>query len=114
MSTDIKLALKYLAKARNAEDRGIEFDISITTFKNLMRAKRCKYTGIEMTMATSGTQKPTDKTIDRIDSTKGYVVGNVVACCHAANQVKSFWERGGNPLTPKHIIKMIAMIEKVS
>lgn len=44
-------------------------------------------------MTPSGqSQKLTDFTIDRIDNNLGYVTGNVVACCHAANSFKGMIE----------------------
>ena len=42
MISDVKIALKYLAKARNADDRGIDFNLSFTAYKNLIRSNRCK------------------------------------------------------------------------
>lgn len=89
---------KHLAwKAENAKKRGIEFNLSFQSMKNLMGAKKCFYTGIPLTKSTGKESelKLSDFTIDRIDGSKGYVRGNVVACCHAANQMKNQFESLG-------------------
>lgn len=95
---DLYCAKHLQWKAENAKKRGIEFDLSFQSMKNLMGAKRCFYTGIILTKSTGkeAELKLSDFTIDRIDGTKGYVKGNVVACCHAANQMKNQFECLGN------------------
>jgi hypothetical protein len=96
---DLYCAKHLTWKAENAKKRGIEFDLSFQSMKNLMKAKRCFYTGIILTKSTgkeaNGELRLSDATIDRIDGTKGYVKGNVVACCHAANQMKNQFESMG-------------------
>lgn len=93
---DLYVARKLHAKYENAKDRGIEFALSFRSMKNLMSAKKCYYTGIPLTRPEPGkTLKASDITIDRIDSTKGYVSGNVVACCNIANNMKAMAEGGG-------------------
>lgn len=90
---DLEIARRYLRKADNANRRGVEFTLTFQGYKNLILAKKCRYTGIELTRSSGpGTAKPTDHTIDRVDSTRGYVKGNVVACCHAANSAKAVFE----------------------
>lgn len=97
---DLYVAKKLAAKAKNAKDRGIEFGLTFQSMKNLMKAKRCYYTGIVLTTP-EGVQpdqtgnKASDRTIDRIDGSKGYVPGNVVACCNAANNIKAQLEGAG-------------------
>lgn len=94
--SDICIARKYLKKAENAKERGIEFRLTFTSYKNLIRAKKCYYTGIRLTAASEGgVLRPTDRTIDRINSKLGYVKGNVCACCHEANNFKAVLERHG-------------------
>ncbi len=93
---DLYCAKHLTWKAENAKKRGIEFDLSFQSMKNLMGAKRCYYTGIALTKSTgNGEMRLSDATIDRIDGSKGYVKGNVVACCHAANQMKNQFESLG-------------------
>jgi len=90
-----RVLTKYKNKVQNAKERGIEFSLSLTSFINLMKAKKCQYSGVFLTEPDSGSPSPTDRTIDRIDPSKGYIKGNVVVCCHAANQLKAFCEKGG-------------------
>jgi repressor of nif and glnA expression len=92
---DLYVAKKMAAKAQNARDRGIEFNLTFAGMRNLLKAKRCFYTGLPMTKPGSAKQIATDLTIDRVDASKGYVTGNVVACCYAANQLKSQVESAG-------------------
>lgn len=88
---------KHLAwKAENAKKRGIEFTLTFQSMKNLMSAKRCFYTGIMLTKSDGKSDlRLSDATIDRIDGSKGYIAGNVVACCNAANQMKNQFESMG-------------------
>lgn len=96
VSFDLLVARKYLAKRDNALSRGLEFTLSLQSMANMMRAKQCYYTGIKLTDPRPGQPlRATDRTIDRVDASKGYVPGNVVACCHAANNLKSQCESGG-------------------
>tara|TARA_R100000656_G_scaffold95356_2_gene69209 strand:- start:67 stop:432 length:366 start_codon:yes stop_codon:yes gene_type:complete len=93
---ELKVSNKYQSKYQNAKTRGLDFTITLTSMRNMLKAKRCYYTGILMTEpADGGKLRATDRTIDRIDSTKGYVPGNVVACCNAANTLKNMCEGGG-------------------
>lgn len=92
---DLYVAKKMSAKAQNARDRGIEFSLSFASMKNLLKAQKCYYTGLPMTRPTGQKQIGSDLTIDRIDASKGYIKGNVVACCYAANQLKSQVEAAG-------------------
>lgn len=97
---DLKVANKLRRKAEDAKRRGIEFGLTFQSMKNLMAAKRCYYTGIPLTepvgLQDGDTGRaPSDRTIDRIDGTKGYIPGNVVACCNAANNIKAQLEGAG-------------------
>lgn len=46
---------------------------------------KCAYTGIELKIG----NKLTNPTIDRIDSSKGYIKGNIVICTEFANTAKN-------------------------
>lgn len=110
---DVIIAQKYLNKYHNAKNTGIHFNLSLTSFKNLMRAKRCYYTGIIMTTKRTGKLiRATDRTVDRLDSSKGYVKGNVVACCHTANKMKGTIECPKFLIGTKGIINIVKAIEK--
>lgn len=88
---DADVAKKYAEKFTNAIKRGIEFDLSFTDMKALMRQKHCFYTGVPLVFGpdSTGAQQSNQFTIERLDNTKGYVKGNVVACSFIANQWKS-------------------------
>ena len=88
---DLYVAKWMMNKSENCEQRGIEFKLSFVSCRNLLKAKKCYYTGVLLTKTKTdtGKPKPTDFTIDRIDSSKPYQKGNVVVCCHFANQLKN-------------------------
>lgn len=113
---DLFVARKLNSKAQNAKDRGIEFTLSFQAMKNLLSATKCYYTGVALTKGvTEGNPKASDLTIDRIDCSKGYVSGNVVAACHAFNQMKSYVEKSGLQgikVTQKAFGKVIKRMEK--
>lgn len=96
---DLQLAKAYIQKAQSSKDRGIEFDLPLKDFKRLRAAKRCYYTGLAIGATT--------RTIDRIDSKRGYVVGNVVPCHRSFNGLKGMIEIENNPLTFKNVEKGI-------
>lgn len=60
-----------------AKVRGISFDISFSIFTFFWQ-KSCTYCGSEI--PTIG--------IDRVDSSKGYIEGNIVSCCTMCNYMK--------------------------
>lgn len=112
---DTLIAEKYLNKYHNARNMKIEFNLSFTSFKNLMNSKKCYYTGVQMTTKLSGkTIKGTDRTVDRLDSNKGYIKGNVVACCHTVNKIKGTLENPNFLIKPKGMRKIIKTIEDCS
>jgi len=111
---DVGLARKYLSKADRANKSGITFTISFMSYKNLMLAKKCKFTGILLTSPRP--DKPirsSDRTIDRLDNNLGYIPGNVVAVCHSANALKAVWENPNNQLSIDLVKKMINKIDRL-
>lgn len=108
---DLEMARRYISKHDNARDAGHEFLLSFCEFSRLMKVKRCKYTGIEMTTKASGAViKGTDRTLERFDCSIGYVKGNVFAVCHYANKFKGTIENPSNDFTIEHIHKMTKFI----
>ncbi len=89
---DILVVKFYANKVRSCKERGIEWQLTFAQTKTLLKAKKCYYTGVELTIPVQTKELPTDVTLDRIDSSKDYVQGNVVACCRAINQLKSMVE----------------------
>ena len=81
---DLEVAKKMLKIFQSANDRGLEYDLSFKTVKRLMNYKKCYYTGKEF--REDGLYA---RSFDRVDSNKGYVEGNVVACTVDINQKKS-------------------------
>lgn len=99
---DAAVAKAYLAKIKYCKDGNKEFSLTFSQYKRLWNAKRCYYTGT--TFPDRGhdwteLEARNRPTIDRVDNTKGYVVGNVVACTYDFNQLKSLWENPASSLT---------------
>lgn len=84
MSFDSFVALKYLRTKLTAIERGIEFSLSLGDFKRLMSSKRCRYSGVELTLVGDHSVS-----IDRKDSTIGYTKDNVVVCSKTVNGIKN-------------------------
>lgn len=77
---DLKVANKFINLSISAEKRGITFDLTLRGVENLLRAKKCFYTNEPLT--------DDNRSIDRIDNSKGYVTGNVAACTKEINMQK--------------------------
>ena len=69
---------RYLRLKTGAKQRNKELQITLDQFKELWDQK-CFYCNDIVT--TAG--------LDRIDSSKGYVLGNVVRCCELCNRAKN-------------------------
>lgn len=95
---DLEVAKKYHQLYRSASDRGLDFNLSLSDVKALLRRKRCAYSGKEMVkglvVQRGRGQSPNALTIDRKNPNMGYVKGNVVSCTHIANQLKNTLEVG--------------------
>lgn len=78
----------YLMKRENAISRGLAFDLSLQSIKNLLRTKKCPYTGITLQLykCTTGAVPNDAVSIERVDGTKGYIKGNVIAVSKIANK----------------------------
>lgn len=72
---------------QSAVDRKLEFNLSFATVKKLLSYKTCYYTNREF--VEDRENSPFARSFDRIDSNKGYVEGNVVACTVDINGKKS-------------------------
>ncbi|WPJ20587.1 putative anti-sigma factor [Pseudomonas phage vB_PF_Y1-MI] len=106
---DMRIIAKLQSKQQNALGRGLDFNMTFQSMKNIMEAKKCFYTGVTLTDSPAG-NKPTDRTIERVDNEKGYIIGNVVACSYEANQVKAMFE-GRSSIDLKTAIKMFSKIK---
>lgn len=87
---DSMVANKFLNLKASATRRGKEFNLRIADVRNLLRRKRCYYTNVPFDTTVNL------RSIDRIDCTKGYVKGNVVACTVRINHLKSIFEHNNN------------------
>lgn len=77
------IAAKFRSLAFSARSRGIKFDLSLDDIQDIILQKRCYYTNVLFD------DKDNTKTVDRIDSKKGYIKDNVVVCTHRINQFKN-------------------------
>lgn len=81
---DIEVAKKMINLQQSATSRGFEFDLSFDTVKYLMTRTNCYYTGIEFEE-----DGKLSLSIDRVDTKRGYIEGNVVACTQDINGKKA-------------------------
>jgi ribosome-interacting GTPase 1 len=81
---DIDIAKKLVQLQQSAASRNLEFNLTFKTVKRLMTVKRCYYT--EVPFEDEGSLA---RSIDRVDTNRGYVEGNVVACTIDINGKKS-------------------------
>jgi len=109
---DLFVSSKYRDKANDAKVRGLEFNISFADFRRVWSKTKCEYTGIDMHLPAleNGKQKPTNLTVERIDSRLGYITGNCIAVCYAANNIKSVFENPQATLDLDHAVRMFAKI----
>lgn len=84
--TDIEIANKYVSKAKSSQVRGIDFTLTFTEYKRLLRTTKCWYTGMVLTK--HDPNLPSHFTLDRIDASVGYTKINTVACSNYMNQKK--------------------------
>lgn len=90
---DVIIAKRYVNKHNNAIMAGHEFSLTLSQFKKLFNRKYCAYTGREMHLVSDDPVKdPLYATVERIDSSKGYVNGNVVLVCQFINHIKGRFE----------------------
>lgn len=89
LSAEIKqnllIAECYGHKARNARKRGIEFNMSLSTFANIKKQEFCAYSGIKFT-------PQNELSLERLDNSVGYVDGNVVPVLRRLNTLRGSLE----------------------
>ena len=80
--------LFYLYKYK-AEKKGLEFSLSLEEFSRLTKMN-CRYCGAEPSQVKlqKGVNPYIYNGLDRIDSSKGYALGNVAPCCGHCNVAK--------------------------
>lgn len=109
--TDNIFQFRWLSAKSRADKTGMVFDITVQQLKDLWEQQggKCFYSGIDMlTEVESGSGPGTySLSIDRKDSTVGYVLDNVVLCCSIVNIMK-------NNLNHDEFLHIVCEIEKFS
>lgn len=85
------LKLRFRSAKGRASSKGVEFDIDELYLKEVYDKQNgmCFYSGIKMEIAVKGyTDNMNTLSVDRIDSDKGYIKGNIVLCCDFVNTMK--------------------------
>jgi hypothetical protein len=98
--TDYIVAKKLLQLGQSAKSRNLDFDLKFSTIRRLLLVKKCFYTG--KVFEHTG---PLSRSIDRVDSSLGYVEGNVVACTIHINLKKADLSMEDITLLAKNIQK---------
>jgi len=100
---------KKFTKFKNrAKEAGLAFDITIEYIWDLFLSqnKKCKLTGLPLTFAQRDNQQSdTTASLDRIDSSKGYIEGNVQWVYKDINQMKWNFEL-------RHFINLCHLVAK--
>ena len=92
------LKQKYENKKKNAKSRNIDFDLTEDEFIKLClflkENKQCAYTDKTFIFksTTNGQPKPNYPTLERVDNSIGYILGNVIWVTYHSNFLKSKWE----------------------
>lgn len=75
---------------KSAKKRKLEFSITIEYIWNLFlkQERKCAYTGQLLTLGKHGNDASKTASLDRIDSSKGYIPGNVIWCHKKINILK--------------------------
>ena len=77
------LEYRYKRAIQTSKQRGISFSLSFDQYKEAVSAP-CFYCGFKLC-----TQVVEGSGLDRIDSRKGYEIGNVISCGHRCNLIKN-------------------------
>lgn len=86
---DNMLRYRFLSARTRSKKSGLEFSITVETVNQLWEdcSGNCYYTGLPMVLERSDNMNSVS--LDRLDSSKGYVPGNVVLCRSIVNIMKS-------------------------
>ena len=82
--SDVEVAKKLINIYQSAQDRKLQFNLSFEYVRKMLEYKTCYYTNKIFTE-----DGPFARSFDRVDSDKGYIEGNVVACTVDINGKKS-------------------------
>lgn len=84
-TSDIGVAKKFVQVYESARRRGIEFNLTLSDVRVLIKKTKCHYSGLKYDY----TDPEKSPSFDRLDSKKGYVKGNVVSCRKDINSLKN-------------------------
>ncbi len=94
---------------KNAKKRNIIFDVTIEYLYDvyIKQGKTCPYTGYKLllTPKSSKTRTPSNASLDRIDSKKGYIIGNIQWVFKDINTLK-------NDLSHNEFIKLCNVVAR--
>lgn len=79
--TDMDVATRYLMVKNSAARRNKPFTLTLRDVRALLKTRKCFYTGKVLGVS--------ERSLDCVDPTKGYVTGNVVLCDKNFNHRKS-------------------------
>jgi hypothetical protein len=83
---DGKISYIYKKSRRRSIEKNYDFDLTVKYLKDLYAKQNglCYLSGLRLEV--SGTNAIS---LDRLDSSKGYIQGNVLFCCLSINKIKS-------------------------
>lgn len=92
---ELFVAYRFTGLKKSADIRRKDFNLTLSQLKKILSRKKCYYTNRPLTIyknfgeGSGSGISDNHLTLDRIDCTKGYIAGNVVACSNFANQLKN-------------------------
>ena len=103
-----RLNVIFWSSKQNAKKRNLEHSIDLEYIKELFKIQEglCYYTGKEMFIDTREKENNEDSvSLDRFDSSKGYIKGNIVLCRWVVNRMK-------NDINFKDFLQIVSEINK--
>ena len=105
--SDLEVAKKMIKIHQSAVDRKLEFNLTFESVKKLLSYQTCYYTNRKFDEDGNFA-----RSFDRIDSSKGYIEGNVVACTVDINGKKSNLSSDEIECLYKKLVSHKAKLEK--
>lgn len=82
---------RYHKLLRTAKRDGTDLTLTVDDVTKLYNQNTCYYCNRGVTIGFGHKHKLTDRTVDRRDNAKGYIVDNVVIACRRCNLMKGNW-----------------------
>lgn len=102
--TDDDVVRVYIGKKDHAKHKDIYFALTLQSIRNMLGATKCHFSGLPLNRQTFS--------IDRVNSNKGYIIGNVVACHSMINNIKGTIENPASVLTFDMMLKVMKKCKK--